>query len=82
MFIVTKVRPIKKRNGSQILEQKEGIDYQTILVFDTEEEALEVATKKLRENPHGIYLIFVQSHILKTREAPLEITNILDGTVS
>ena len=82
MFILTKGRIIKeKKNGSELLD-KEGIDFQTILLFTTEEEALEVATKKLRENPHSKYMIFVLNHIIRTTEAPLQIENVLDGIIS
>jgi hypothetical protein len=60
----------KGKGEPKVLQEEivEGIDYQTIQVFYTEEEAYEEAEKRVKGNPFNEYLVFIAGRRYKTKE--------------
>jgi len=79
MFIVTRLKKIKSKNGPLPGNKEiDGIDYQNVTFFESEEEALTAGKESLEKWPHSTYLLFALSKVIKKKESPTEILDMLE----
>lgn len=79
MYVLTRLKKIKSKTPLTKEEtEKDGIDYHFIHFFETEEEAIKKGSTDLEFQPHSTFLVFTLSKVIKKKESPTEIVDMLE----